>query len=370
MRLTWEVTVLRGRNWLVVLVVAATVAAGACGKSKSSSGTAATTTSTTPVACATGTITGAGSTFVATLAQQWIKDFSKACPGATVSYQGVGSGAGITQFTAGTVDFGASDAVMKPTEEAAAAAKGGPVLHIPWSGGGVAIEFNVSGVTQLNLSADTLAGIFAGTIKKWDDALIKADNSGASLPSTAIQVVHRSDSSGTTNAFTSYLYAAAPTVWKTPGSKDWPATAAGQGAKGSDGVTATVKQTDGAIGYSELSYPKSSGLGVAAIKNPSGKFVLPDATTVAAALAEATTPADLKIVPNYKPTAADAYAISTPTWVLVFQKPADAAKGKLIKAFLEYAVGSGQDSAAGLFYAPLPKALQASAKAAVDSIQA
>lgn len=357
-------------NGLVAAVVAMAVVAGACGSSKKSSSSSGTTATTAAqVACATGTLTGAGSTFVQTIAQQWIKDFQAKCPGATVNYQGVGSGAGITQFNAGTVDFGASDAVMKPEEEAAANAKGGAVLHIPWSAGGIAVEFHVSGLTDLKLSPDTLAGIFAGTVKTWNAAEIKADNSGASLPSTPIQVVHRSDGSGTTNAFTSYLTDVSPAIWKAGKGKDvpWPI---GQGAKGSDGVTAAVKQTDGAIGYAEVSYAKGSGLGIASIKNAYGSFVQPDADSVAAALAAATVPADLKIVPNFKAADAKAYPISIPTWVIVFAKPADAAKGKLLKAFLEYAVGPGQSAAKGLYYAPLPTGLQTKVKAAVESIQA
>jgi len=355
---------------MVALVVTTALVAGACGKSNSSKDSAGSTATTaSQVACATGSLTGAGSTFVQTIAQQWIKDFQNKCAGATINYQGVGSGAGVTQFNAGTVDFGASDAVMKPEEEAAANAKGGAVLHIPWSSGGIAVEFHVSGLTDLKLSPDTLAGIFAGTVKTWNASEIKADNSGASLPSTPIQVVHRSDGSGTTNAFTSYLTAVSPTVWKAGAGKDvpWPT---GQGAKGSDGVTSAVKQTDGAIGYAEVSYAKGSGLGMANIKNAYGSFVAPDAANVAAALAEATVPDNLKIVPNFKATGADSYPISIPTWVIVFQKPADAAKGKLLKAFLEYAVGAGQSAAKGLYYAPLPQALQDKVKAAVESIQA
>jgi phosphate transport system substrate-binding protein len=147
----------------------------------------------------------------------------------------------------------------------------------------------------------------------------------------------------------------------------WPT---GQGAKGSDGVTAAVKQTDGAIGYSEVSYAKGSNLGVASIKNPAGEFVTPDAENVAAALAEGTIPADLKAKANYKPTDAKAYPISTYTWVLVFQKQTDSVKGKLVKAFLTYAIGAGQNAAESLYYAPLPDELQTKAKAAVASIQA
>jgi phosphate transport system substrate-binding protein len=356
---------------LVALPLVLALVAGACGSDKNSSKSSTSGPSTTAayVACATGSISGAGATFVQNIAQQWIKDFGSACPGATVNYQGVGSGAGIQQFIAGTVDFGASDAVMKPEEEAAAVAKGGAVLHIPWSGGGIAVEYNLAGVDKLQLSPETLAGIFAGTINKWNDPKIAADNAGTTLPSTGIQVVHRSDGSGTSNAFQSYLTATAPSVWTFGAGKDWMAKA-GQGAKGSDGVTAAVKQTAGAIGYSEVSYAKGSSLGIAAIKNPAGKYVLPDGPNVSAALAEATIPADLKAKPNYKPTAADAYPISTYTWVIVFQKQADAAKGKLLKAFLAYAVGPGQGAADKLYYAPLPKDVQTKAQAAVQSIQA
>jgi len=345
--------------------------AAACGSSSKST-TSATTTATTkpPVACATGTISGAGSTFVQTIAAQWIKDFDNACPGATVNYQGVGSGAGIQQFTAGTVDFAGSDVVMKPTEQTAAEAKVGPVLHIPWSAGGIAVEYNVSGVSSLQLDASTVAGIFAGKIKKWNDPAIAATNSGATLPSEAIQVVHRSDSSGTTGAFTAYLTAAAPSVWTLGAAKDVPWPAGEQGAKGSDGVTATVKQTEGAIGYAELSFAQTSSLGVAKIKNPAGSFVAPDATSVAAALASATVPSDLKVKINYTPTDPAAYPITTDTFVIVPQKPADAAKGKLLKDFILYALGPGQQSAAGLNYAPLPTSLDNQATTAAQSIQA
>jgi len=358
---------MRRSVWLVTIAAALSLVAAACGSDNNKSASGGSSSTTASIACASGTISGAGSTFVQNLAQQWIKDFGAQCSGATVNYQGVGSGAGIQQFTAGTVDFGATDALMSPTEDAAAVAKGGQVLTIPWSSGGIAIEYNIPGVSDLKLSPETLAGIFAGKIKTWGDPLLKADN--PNLPSTGIQVIHRSDGSGTTSAFTSYLTAVAPTVWTAGAAKDvpWPT---GQGAKGSDGVTAAVKQTAGAIGYAEVSFAKGSSLGIASIKNPSGSFVQPDAKNVAAALAEATTPPDLKIKPNYKPTSADAYPISTPTFVLVFIKPADVAKGKLLKDFLLYAVGPGQASAGGLYYASLPSALQQKAKAAVESIQA
>jgi len=257
---------------------------------------------------------------------------------------------------------------MSATEDAAAVAKGGQVQTIPWTGGGIAVEYNLSGVSGLKLSPETVAGIFAGKVKTWNDPAIKNDNSGASLPTTGIQVIHRSDGSGTTAAFTGYLTAVAPAVWTAGAAKDvpWPT---GQGAKGSDGVTAAVKQTGGAIGYAEVSFAKGNSLGIASIKNAYGTFVQPEAKNVSAALAEAQIPPDLKIKPNYKATGADAYPISTTSFVLAFAKQNDAAKGRLLKEFLSYAVGPGQSSAQGLYYAPLPPELQGKAKAAVESIQ-
>jgi phosphate transport system substrate-binding protein len=361
----------RGRLAAIALLFLALVA-GACGSDNnaaSNSGGSSTTAASAKVACATGSISGAGSTFAQTIVQQWIKDFYAACPGATVNYQGVGSGAGIQQFTAGTVDFAGSDVAMKPEEETAAAVKQGPVLHIPWTAGGIALEYNLKGVTDLKLTPEAIAGIFAGKVTKWDDAAIKSANSGVTLPSTAIQVIHRSDGSGTTAAFTAFLTAVAPTDWTFGSGKEvpWPV---GQGAKGSDGVTAAVKQTEGAIGYAEVSFAKGASLGVAKVKNASGAFVGPDAKAVSAALESAEVPTDLKVKVNYKPTGAGAYPISTTSFVIVPKTPSDAAKGKLIKAFVAYAVGEGQKVAGGIDYAPLPAALQKQAVSAAESIGA
>ncbi len=365
-----------GRRWAAIAaLVTAALLAGACGSDDNSStkdeGASGATTTVVgeKVECASGTISGAGSTFVQTIVQQWIKDYGAQCPGATIDYQGVGSGAGIQQFTAGTVDFAGSDVAMKPEEEAAAQAKHGPVVHLPWSAGGIAIEYNLAGVPDLKLTPDALAGIFAGKITKWNDAAIKTANTGATLPSTAIQVVHRSDGSGTTAAFTAYLAAAAPSVWTIGSGKEvaWPA---GQGAKGSDGVTAAVKQAEGAIGYSEVSFPKGAGLGVAKIENAAGNFVGPDGRSVSAAVAEANVPADLKIQANYKPAGADAYPISTPTFVIVPAKPTDAAKAKLLRSFILFALKQGQGSADQLSYAPLPPSLADKAITTAETIGA
>lgn len=317
--------------------------------------------------CASGTISGAGSTFVQTIVQQWIKDYAERCPGATVNYQGVGSGAGIQQLSAGTVDFAGSDVAMKPEEQTAAEAKVGPVLHIPWTAGGIAVEYRLDGVDELKLTPEILAGIFAGKITKWNDPAIAAANKGATLPTDGIQVVHRSDGSGTTAAFTSYLSAAAPSVWTFGSGKEvpWPT---GQGAKGSDGVTAAVKQTPGAIGYAEVSFAKGGSLGIAKIQNAAGAFVGPDGTAVAAALESASVPADLKIEVDYAPDAPAAYPITTTSFVIVPAAPADAAKAKLLRSFVTYALGTGQEAAKSLFYAPLPPSLATKASAAAATI--
>jgi phosphate transport system substrate-binding protein len=291
---------------------------------------------------------------VNTILLQWIKNYQAACSGATINYQSVGSGAGVQQFTAGTVNFGASDVPFAASEQAAANAKYPPsAVQIPWAAGPVSIEYNLPGVNNLKLSPTTLGGIFAGKIKTWNDPAIAADNAGTNLPSTGIQVVHRSDASGTTAAFTGYLTAVAAQTWTFGAAKDvpWPA---GQGAKGSDGVTAVVKQTSGSIGYAELSYAKGGQVSTASVKNASGQFVQPSSAGATAALANTTVNPDGTAKINYLATGATVYPISTLTWVLLPMKSPSAAVGTLLKDFVLYALGPGQQSANQLFYAPLP----------------
>ncbi len=337
--------------------MAVALTAAACGSSSSTSSSSTTTSgssSNAKVNCASGTITGAGSTFVNTILLQWIKNYQSKCPGSTINYQSVGSGAGVQQFTAGTVNFGASDVPFAASEQAAANAKyPGGATQIPWAAGPVAIEYNLSGVNNVKLSPSTLASIFAGKIKTWNDPAITADNSGTSLPSTPIQVVHRSDGSGTTAAFTGYLTSVAGTVWTFGAAKDvpWPT---GQGAKGSDGVTAVVKQTPGAIGYAELSYAKGGSVPTASIKNASGQFVQASSAGATAALASTTVNPDGTAKINYQATGSTVYPISTLTWVLVPMKSPSAQVGTLLKDFILYAAGPGQGVANQLFYAPLP----------------
>jgi len=351
----------------LAILCAFALAATACG---SSSKSATNTTGSTSAAAAAGakdtaSLSGAGSTFVQSMLQEWIKQYGTVAPGVSINYQGVGSGAGIQQLTAKTVDFAGSDVALKAEEQAAT---GGPgaVVTVPWVAGGIAVEYNLAQVKNLKLSPDTVAGIFAGKIAKWDDEAIKADNAGASLPSTGIQVVHRSDGSGTTQVFTSYLKAAAaPGMWDFPTDKDWHAPA-GTGAKGSDGVTAAVKQADGAIGYAEVSFPKQSSLGTAQIKNKGGQFVGPTASAVTAALAEATPKDDGTLTLNYTPAAPTAYPISTTTYLL-FYKAGDPTKTAALKHFAQWVLTDGQKLAEGLDYAPLPQPILAPARAAVSS---
>ena len=352
----------RAGRLLTPLALSLSVVLTACGSDDNSTD-AAKNAGSSKIDCATGSIAGSGSTFVQNIVQQWVKDYQAACPGSTINYQGVGSGTGITQFTNGQVDFAASDVALKASEQTAADAKHGKVITIPWAAGGVAVEYHLTGVEALRLSPATLAGIFSGAIKTWGDPAIAADNTGRRIPDTPIQVVHRSDGSGTTAVFTEFLTATAPQAWTVGSGKEvaWPI---GQGQKGSDGVTALVKQTEGAIGYAELSFAKANGMPTATIKNEAGKFVGPDnAAAVTAALAEATIGADLKVTPNYKPMAETAYPLSSFTYAIVPSPIGDAAKGKLISSFMTYALAQGQDSATGLGYAPLPTTLVDQAKA-------
>lgn len=353
--------------------VAVALVAGACGSDNNTTTPASQTTlqgaTTTPFAGANdkATLSGAGSTFVATIAQEWIKQYKSAAPGVTINYTGVGSGAGIQQLTSKTVDFAGSDAPLS-TDQATATGGAGAVTQIPWIAGGVAVEYNLSGVKTLKLSPATLAGIFAGKITKWDDAAIKADNAGVSMPSSGIQVVYRSDSSGTTQVFTDYMRAAAPDAWTYgPSSKDWPAGTPGTGSKGSDGVTAAVKQSEGTIGYSEVSYPKQAGLGTAMIKNSAGQYVAPTSAAVSAALSGATVNPDLTLKLNYLPTDPTAYAISTTTYLMFYKSSGDANKDAAVKHFANWVLADGQKLAEGLDYAPMPSSILAQARTVVGA---
>jgi phosphate transport system substrate-binding protein len=305
-------------------------------------------------------LTGAGSSFAYPIYSKWASIYAEKT-GVQINYQSIGSSGGIRQLSDQTVDFGASDGPM--TDEQMSKAKGGPILHIPTVLGAVAITYNLPDVKRpLRLTGDVLANIYLGKVTKWNDASIAGLNPGAKLPGSDIVVVHRSDGSGTSYIFTDYLATVSPAWASGPGKAqaiNWPV---GLGGKGSEGVTGQVKQTPGAIGYVELSYAKENKLPVALIKNAAGQWVAPtiDGVTEAAAGASAKLPAttDFRISIVNAPGRA-AYPISSFTWVLLYQNPADAKKGKQLVDFLRWAIHDGEKEAPSLDYAPLPASIVA-----------
>ena len=367
---------------LGALALAAAIAVGACTGSgatpsattsaaasqaapSTSTGSEAPSTAAAPVpATASITLQGAGATFPTPLYSKWFEDYSAKYANVKIDYQSIGSGGGIKGITQQTVDFGASDAAMKD-EEIAALPAGTKVLHVPTALGAVVVIFNLQGVTDVNLDADNVAGIFLGKIKKWNDPAIAANNSGATLPDKAILVVHRSDGSGTTNAFTTYLDTVSP-EWHTAVGKGkevkWPT---GVGASGNDGVATGVKQTDGAVGYAELQYAVQANLASAKIKNADGQYVAgsTDGVTAAAEAAAATFPADFRQAPIINGKGATAYPIASYTYLLVYQDQTVADKGKTLVAFMYWALTDGQAEENALGYAPLPKPVQEKALA-------
>ncbi len=312
-------------------------------------------------------ITGAGATFPAPIYQKWFADYKAAHSSVQINYQAIGSGGGIKQLTDGTVDFGASD--MPMTEKQVAEVKVKP-LHFPTVLGGVVLTYNVPGVeTGLQLSGDVVAGIFMGTIKKWNDPKIKLDNKKAALPDKDIVVVHRSDSSGTSFVFTDYL-SNVSADWKSKVGANtavqWPT---GLGQKGSDGVAGMVKQTPNSIGYVELLYAVQNKMAFADLKNAAGKYVKATFESVtAAAAASKGLDKDLKGSIVNAP-GAKSYPLSTYTWLLIPSKIDDAGKKAAITGFLKWALADGQKQAEGLSYAPLPAGVAKLALAQIAEIK-
>src|ERR1017187_3730351 len=301
------------------------------------------------------TINAAGATFPAVIYQKWFQEFHKLHPDVQINYQSLGSGAGIQQLTQGTVDFGASD--MPMTNEQLSKITKVKVLHFPTVLGGLVPTYNLPGVTQvLKFSPETLAGIFLGKITKWNDAALKKDNPGVNFPDTEIQVVHRSDGSGTTFVWTDYLSKISP-EWKSKvgasTSVSWPV---GLGGPQNDGVAGLVKQTPNSIGYVELIYAANNKMASGSVKNAAGTFVTAstDSVSEAAAGAAKSMPADFRVSITNAP-GKGAYPISSFTWLLIPSKFSDAAKGKALKGFIQWMLADGQKEAAAMYYAPLPK---------------
>jgi phosphate transport system substrate-binding protein len=335
---------------------APTTAASAPASAPAASASAAPSTAAGPTPpTANVTLQGAGATFPAPLYTSWFETYNGTYPNIKIDYQANGSGAGITAITQQTVDFGASDAPMKDTEIAALPA-GKKLFHFPTALGAVVVIYNLPNIPKLQLDSANISGIYLGKITKWNDPAIAANNAGVTLPDTAIAVVHRSDGSGTTNAFTTYLDAVDPTWHAGPGagkSVNWPV---GIGASGNDGVSTAVKQTPGAIGYVDLSVAISSKLTSAYVKNAEGQFVpgSTDGVTAAAEAAVSTFPADFRQGPIINGAGATTYPIATYTYLLVYEDQADATKGQALTAFLYWALTDGQAAETALGYAPLP----------------
>ncbi len=302
-------------------------------------------------------IIGAGSTFIYPIMTRWISTFQASHPGVQINYQSIGSGGGIQQLKQRLVDFGASDAPLDDEH-----LKEMPALvQIPESAGPVCITYNLPELkSPLKLSAATLSGIFLGKIRTWQDPAVKKDNPGVSLSNNPIVVAHRSDGSGTTNIFTTYLAKVSPEWAKQVGkgiSVSWPT---GLGGKGSEGVTGVIKQTPGAIGYVELTYAKENNLPVAQIRNQAGNWVDPSpASTTAAIDAFSEDLAKDVRTPIVDPPASarDAYPICGLTYLLVTKQGKDAKKTEVVKNFVQYIITDGQASAEALAYAKLPPTL-------------
>ena len=313
-------------------------------------------------------INGAGATFPYPLYSKWFAEYAKVDPSVKFNYQSIGSGGGIKQITAQTVDFGASDKFLSDAELKAAPGK---LLHIPTVMGAVVVTYNVPGVGKgLKLSSEDVADIYLGKITKWNDPKIANDNPKVKLPNQPIIVVHRSDGSGTTSIFTDYLSSVSPEWAGKVGkgaSVKWPI---GLGGKGNEGVAGQVKTTQYTIGYVELAYAFENKLPFATLKNKSGNFVEPSikSTSAAAAGAAKSMPADYRISLVNQP-GKDAYPIVGFTWLLVYQDQKDKVIGKKLVEFLNWELKHGQKMADKILYAPLPANVAKMVEKTVKSIK-
>ncbi|MDX6225270.1 MAG: phosphate transport system substrate-binding protein [Frankiales bacterium] len=321
--------------------------------------------------CATGSIMASGSSAQANAMSEWVKGYTASCSGATINYQAVGSGAGIQAFIQGSTAFAGSDSALKDEEHGPADArcKSGKAIDLPMVAGPIAVAYNLPGVDSLTLTPSLIAKIFSGKVTTWDDPAIAAVNSGAKLPSKAIQSFHRSDSSGTSDNFTKYLTAAAGSDWTYDHAKEWKAPG-GQGAKGSDGVTTSVKQTEGGVAYVEYSFAKNASLGVAKVDNGAGAVELtPDAVGKAVEAATVVGAGnDLALKLDYTTKVPGAYPIALVTYEITCEKGLSSDQLAVVKSFLAYTAGDGQQTLTDLGYAPIPASLQAKVTAAIAAL--
>jgi phosphate transport system substrate-binding protein len=338
-----------------------------CGGSQPAAESSGAAPAASPIVEGNLSLSGAGASFPAPLYQRWFADFNKKNPNITVSYQSVGSGAGVEQFTKGTVDFGASDVAMKD-DEIAKVERG--VLMLPMTAGAIVLAYNLPDVkVPLKLSRQVYADIFLGKITKWNDPKIAADNKDVTLPDEKIQVIHRSDGSGTTGIFTKHLSAVSPD-WKTKvgdgKTVSWPT---GIGGKGNEGVTAQVQQLKGAIGYVEYGYAQQNGLQMATLQNKAGTFVEPTPDSFKSTLAAVELPANLRAF-IADPAGKDSYPVVSYTWLLAYKQYPDPKDAKALKAVVDYGLTEGQQTSSELGYVPLPETVVTKVEAAVAEIGA
>ena len=320
----------------------------------------------TGAAAAQTNLNAAGATFPYPIYSKWFSEYHKKHPDIQINYQSIGSGGGIRQVLAGTVDFGASDGPMSDDQLSQAKTK---ILHIPTVLGAVVPAYNVPGVKgELKFTPQALAGIFLGRITSWNDKAIADANPGVSLPNQPIIVVHRSDGSGTTYIWTDYLSKISP-EWKSQvGAKtsvSWPV---GLGAKGNEGVAGMVRQMEGAIGYVELIYALQNNISYGSVKNAAGEFVRASLDSTVVAAASAKMPADFRVSITNAP-GKGAYPIASFTWLLIPVQAKDAQRGKIIKDFLNWMVDDGQNMVTQLSYAPLPKEVAGKVKTTIAQVR-
>ncbi len=313
------------------------------------------------------TLNGAGATFPYPMYSKWFNEYHNAHPDIQINYQSIGSGGGIRQVLAGTVDFGASDGPMSDEQLSQAKVK---ILHVPTVLGAVVPAYNVPGVSgEVNFTPEVLSGIFLGKITNWNDKAIASANKDVKFPDQPIIVVHRSDGSGTTYIFTDYLSKISSDWANGPGkgtSVKWPV---GLGGKGNEGVAGTVRQMAGAMGYVELIYAVQNKISYGSVKNTSGAFVKASLDSVTAAAASVKTmPADFRVSITNAP-GKEAYPIASFTWLLIPAQSKDAAKGKIIADFLNWMVDDGQKMTAALTYAPLPGNVAEKVKAEIKQVR-
>jgi phosphate transport system substrate-binding protein len=313
------------------------------------------------------TLNGAGATFPNPIYSKWFSEYHKAHPDIQINYQPIGSGGGIRQVLAGTVDFGATDGPMSDEQLVQAKSK---ILHVPTVLGADVPAYNIPGVTaELKFTPEALAGIFMGKISSWNDPAIAKANPGVNLPNQPIIVIHRSDGSGTTYIWTDYL-SKVSADWQSQVGKGtsvkWPV---GLGGKGNEGVAGMIRQMQGSIGYIELIYAIENKISYGIVKNAAGDFVKASLESVTAAAASVKSmPADFRVSITNAP-GKDAYPISSFTWLLIPAQSKDAAKGKILADFLAWMVDDGQKMTAQLAYAPLPESVAAKVKIEIKQVR-